>query len=95
MMTKVNIVNADANRIKNLQYNGEPIDLDQEFLVVTNNYRANGTFPGVKNSMQTEMYPDENRQAIIDYIRDLGSIDPTADGNWKFSPVSSKGQCNF
>ena len=34
-----------ANRIKNLKYNGEPIDLNQEFLVATNNYRANGTFP--------------------------------------------------
>ncbi|MGD6968778.1 bifunctional 2',3'-cyclic-nucleotide 2'-phosphodiesterase/3'-nucleotidase [Rossellomorea vietnamensis] len=90
-----NLVNGDANRIKNLQYDGKPVNLDQEFLVVTNNYRANGTFPGVKNSTQTEMYPDENRQAIIDYIRDLGSIDPTADGNWKFAPVSSRVNVTF
>jgi 2',3'-cyclic-nucleotide 2'-phosphodiesterase / 3'-nucleotidase / 5'-nucleotidase len=89
------LVNADANRIKNLEYNGEPIDLNQEFLVVTNNYRASGTFPGVKNSTQTEIYPDENRQAIIDYIRDLGSIDPTADGNWTFAPVSGKVNVTF
>lgn len=44
------LVHADANRIKNLQYNGAPIDLDQEFIVVTNNYRASGTFPGVRNN---------------------------------------------
>ncbi|PLR96065.1 bifunctional 2',3'-cyclic-nucleotide 2'-phosphodiesterase/3'-nucleotidase [Bacillus sp. T33-2] len=82
-----NVVNANANRIKNLQYNGKPIDLNQEFLVVTNNYRASGTFPGVKNKTAVEMYPDENRQAIIDYIREVGTIDPSADGNWKFAPV--------
>jgi 2',3'-cyclic-nucleotide 2'-phosphodiesterase len=90
-----NVVNETANRIKNLQYYGQPIDLDQEFLVVTNNYRASGTFPGVKNSTQTEIYPDENRQAIIDYIRELGSIDPTADGNWNFAPVSTKVNVTF
>ncbi|RIW35737.1 bifunctional 2',3'-cyclic-nucleotide 2'-phosphodiesterase/3'-nucleotidase [Bacillus salacetis] len=89
------IVNETANRIKNLEYNGEPIDLEQEFLVVTNNYRASGTFPGVKNSTQTEIYPDENRQAVIDYIRELGSIDPTADGNWTFAPVNSEVNVTF
>ena len=47
-----NLVNAYANRIKNLQYNGQPIDLDQEFIVATNNYRANGNFPGVRNKQQ-------------------------------------------
>ncbi|TDL30979.1 bifunctional 2',3'-cyclic-nucleotide 2'-phosphodiesterase/3'-nucleotidase [Jeotgalibacillus sp. S-D1] len=81
--------NADGNRIKNLEYQDEPIDLNQEFIVVTNNYRASGTFPGVKNNTAVELYPDENRQAIIDYIRDLGTIDPSADGNWRFASVSN------
>ena len=83
-----NIINADANRIKNLEYNGEAINLDQEFLVVTNNYRASGNFPGVRNKSAVEMYPDENRQAIIDYIREVGTIDPSADNNWSFAGVN-------
>jgi 2',3'-cyclic-nucleotide 2'-phosphodiesterase (5'-nucleotidase family) len=85
-----NVIHPKANRIKNLKYNGEPIDLNQPFIVVTNNYHANGTFPGVRNSTEVTMYPDENRQAIIDFIREKGTIDPTADGNWKFaSPTES------
>lgn len=89
------LLNPEANRIKNLQYNGKPIDLEQEFLVATNNYRANGSFPGVRNKTAIEMYPDENRQAIIDYISELSTIDPSADGNWNFSAVSKEVNVTF
>ncbi len=92
---KGNKVNENANRIKNLQYNGQPIDLNQEFLVVTNNYRATGTFPGVVNQTAVEMYPDENRQAVIDYIREVGTIDPSADNNWSFAGVSKPVNVTF
>ena len=85
-----NLVHAEANRIKNLQYNGQPIDLEQEFLVATNNYRASGNFPGVRNQTAVEMYPDENRQAIIDYIQEQQTIDPSADENWTFAPVANE-----
>lgn len=84
------LVNEKAQRIVNLQYNGKSIDLTQEFIVATNNYRASGTFPGVRNASATEIYPDENRQAIIDYILAEKTIDPSADGNWKFAPISAK-----
>lgn len=85
-------INANASRIKNLMYDGKAIDPKQQFIVATNNYRANGTFPGVRNATAIEMYPDENRQAIIDYILIEKTIDPSADGNWKFTslPTSAK-----
>ena len=85
-------INANASRIKNLKYDGKAIDPKQEFIVATNNYRANGAFPGVRNATAIEVYPDENRQAIIDYILIEKTIDPSADGNWKFSalPTGSK-----
>ncbi|KMJ57664.1 hypothetical protein AB685_15330 [Bacillus sp. LL01] len=89
------IVNEGANRIKKLEYNGEPIDLEQEFIVVTNNYRASGNFPGVRNNTDVEMYPDENRQAIIDYILEQGEIDPSADGNWTFAPINNSVNMTF
>ncbi|MER2106954.1 MAG: bifunctional 2',3'-cyclic-nucleotide 2'-phosphodiesterase/3'-nucleotidase [Solibacillus sp.] len=84
-----NVMNANATRIVNLQYDGKPIDLTQEFIVATNNYRANGSFPGVRNATAVEIYPDENRQAIIDYILAEKTIDPSADGNWTFAPISA------
>ena len=85
--TNGNTVNENAERIKNLSYDGQPIDEEQVFIVATNNYRASGNFPGVRNAIATELYQDENRQAIIDYILDLKTIDPSADGNWVLSPL--------
>lgn len=90
-----NLKNESASRVKNLQYNGKLIDLKQEFIVATNNYRANGTFPGVRNATAIEIYPDENRQAVIDYILAEKTIDPSADGNWKFAKLPASAQVVF
>ena len=61
--------------------------------MATNNYRASGKFPGVKNSEIIVKSPDENRNVIIDYIMEKKTIDPEADGNWSFTPV--KGNTNI
>ncbi|UTE77362.1 bifunctional 2',3'-cyclic-nucleotide 2'-phosphodiesterase/3'-nucleotidase [Rossellomorea sp. KS-H15a] len=86
------LVNESSSRIKNLMFDGKPIDPDQSFIVATNNYRASGKFPGVKNSEIIIKSPDENRNVIIDYIMEKKTIDPKADGNWAFAPV--KGNTN-
>nr|WP_316570623.1 bifunctional 2',3'-cyclic-nucleotide 2'-phosphodiesterase/3'-nucleotidase [Neobacillus sp. YIM B06451] len=90
-----NVLNASSNRIKNLKYNGQPINPAQQFIVVTNNYRASGTFPGVRSKSEVNLYPDENRQAIIDYIREIGTINPSADQNWNFAAISKNVNVTF
>jgi 2',3'-cyclic-nucleotide 2'-phosphodiesterase / 3'-nucleotidase len=82
------LVNKDSSRIKNLMFNGKPIDPNQQFIVATNNYRASGKFPGVKESEIIIKSPDENRNVIIDYIMEKKTIDPKADGNWSFAPIT-------
>ncbi|MCA1032572.1 bifunctional 2',3'-cyclic-nucleotide 2'-phosphodiesterase/3'-nucleotidase [Bacillus timonensis] len=80
---------SDSERIINLQYNGEPIDLEQEFIVATNNYRA--TFTPIANPGGDKIIiesPDENRQVLVNYIRDNGTINPSADRNWSFAPIN-------
>ena len=78
-----------ARRIVNLRYAGRPLDDAATFLVVTNSYRANGGggFPGLDGKNIVMDAPDENREALIRYLREAGEIDPSADGNWRILPV--------
>ena len=84
------VLNADANRIQNLQFDGKPIDPAQKFLVVTNNYRAGGggNFPEIAADKVVYQAPDTNRDVIVRYVHEQGTINPTADGNWTFKPLA-------
>ncbi|WP_244668383.1 bifunctional 2',3'-cyclic-nucleotide 2'-phosphodiesterase/3'-nucleotidase [Bacillus sp. NTK074B] len=83
------LTNEGSHRIKNLKFNGQQIDPDQKFIVATNNYRASGGghFPGIDGSNIIIQAPDENRNVVINYIMEKGSINPEADGNWNFAPI--------
>jgi len=92
-----NLVNNHSSRVMNLTYNGQPLDLNQEFIVVTNNYRAGGggNFPGVKGSELVVDSADENRQILMDYISEMKSITPTADSNWSIAPINGDVNVTF
>ncbi|WP_052356717.1 bifunctional 2',3'-cyclic-nucleotide 2'-phosphodiesterase/3'-nucleotidase [[Clostridium] dakarense] len=91
-----NTINANSQRIVNLTYNGKPINLEQDFLIATNNYRAGGNgFPW--NGKQEIVYSGtyENRQAVADYIETAGKLEPTVDNNWKFKSVDTDAKVIF
>ena len=83
------LVAPDAHRIIDLRYNGQPIDDAAFFAVVTNNYRASGggAFPGLDGNSVILNAPDENREALLQYLQATGRVEAAADGNWRIQPV--------
>ena len=87
--TAGDLVNAGAHRIKNLSYQGKPIDPAAQFIVATNNYRASGggKFPALTGKNIVLQAPDETRQALIGFFQEQKTVNPAADGNWKLTPI--------
>jgi len=83
------LVDAGANRITDLAFNGKPVVPEQEFVVVTNNYRASGggNFPGNDGTTIVLDAPDATRDVIIKFFQQTGTLDPKSDGNWSLKPV--------
>ncbi|MFT3810409.1 MAG: bifunctional 2',3'-cyclic-nucleotide 2'-phosphodiesterase/3'-nucleotidase [Micropepsaceae bacterium] len=79
----------DARRIGDVLYKGQPLDDNQDYLIVTNNYRANGggEFPRMDGSATVLEAPDTNRDVLIDYIRATKELTPDNTPVWSFKPV--------
>ncbi|MEL6519632.1 MAG: bifunctional 2',3'-cyclic-nucleotide 2'-phosphodiesterase/3'-nucleotidase [Pseudomonadota bacterium] len=85
------LIHPRARRIVDLRYEGAPIANDQTFIVATNSYRANGggQFAGTGKDHIILQAPDTNRDVLVRYITDQGTVHPVAEGTWAFLPLSN------
>jgi 2',3'-cyclic-nucleotide 2'-phosphodiesterase/3'-nucleotidase len=85
------LVAPGARRIHGLTFKGAPVDPNQPFLVVTNNYRASGGggFPGCDGTSVLIEAPDANRDVLLKFVESKIEIAPKANGAWRFAPWPS------
>lgn len=88
------LIHPQASRIKNLTWQGKPVDADATFLIATNNYRAwGGKFAGTGEKYIAFASPDENRAIVSAWIsaqtQAQGEVHPQADNNWQLAPIKS------
>jgi 2',3'-cyclic-nucleotide 2'-phosphodiesterase / 3'-nucleotidase len=89
-----------GQRIVDLRYNGQPIDLQQMFVLATNNYRASGggDFPGTGGENVIINAPDTNRRVLIDWVRQrrhLTRDEDDSDRPWRFATLETAGPVVF
>lgn len=85
---EIDITKPVGERIVNLTHAGRPIAPETQFVVATNNYRADGGggFPGTgKSAVVAYDKLEESRQLIIEYVETMGTVAPKADGNWRLA----------
>jgi 2',3'-cyclic-nucleotide 2'-phosphodiesterase/3'-nucleotidase len=89
------LIHPQASRIRDLTWQGKPVDPQATFLIATNNYRAwGGKFAGTGEKYIAFSSPDENRSIVAAWINTQtqteGEIHPEADNNWRLAPIHSE-----
>ena len=83
------IIAEQTHRIVDLRYQGQPVDPQREFLVVTNNYRAGGggRFPAIDGNTVVLNDATANRDVIVAFIRKSGRLSVSAQSPWRFKKL--------
>lgn len=78
-----------SRRVVDLNYRGQPVDLNTEFIVATNNYRTGGgeMFPMITPDIVVLEAPDAHREVLVRHIASHGTLAPKAQINWRFAPM--------
>jgi 2',3'-cyclic-nucleotide 2'-phosphodiesterase/3'-nucleotidase len=86
---EIDIAQPAGSRIKNLTFDGAPLDDTQQFVLAVNNYRANGggAFPHVASAKEVWSESTEIRTRIAEWVTAKGELDPKdfASEDWKLT----------
>ncbi|MGW5659068.1 bifunctional metallophosphatase/5'-nucleotidase [Streptomyces sp. NPDC003758] len=85
----IDIAQPAGSRIRNLSFDGTPLDDGQQFVLAVNNYRANGggAFPYVASARELWSESTEIRSRIAEWVTAKGVLDPKdfASVDWRLT----------
>jgi 2',3'-cyclic-nucleotide 2'-phosphodiesterase/3'-nucleotidase len=81
----INVSKHFGERIIKLEYKGKPMDMNKDYDVVMNNYRAGGggEYLMFQNKPVIKDVPTDVSELIANYILERGTIEATVNNNWK------------
>ncbi|WP_379971254.1 bifunctional metallophosphatase/5'-nucleotidase [Ectobacillus sp. sgz5001026] len=81
----LNITKPVGDRVQQLEYEGKPLNLEEEFDVVMNNYRAGGggNYTMYQNKPIIKDIPMDMAELITNYILERKTVQATVNHNWK------------
>ncbi len=82
-------VSTGIGRIRDLAWEGTPVSDDMEFIIATNDFRANGGghFPGTGPGAVVYQAPITTRDILMNHIREIRMVAPRLPRSWRFAPL--------
>ena len=80
-----------GERVVYARYDGEEIDEDHEFIVITNNHRADGGFPHMDGASTVFSSGERNLDILIEYVEAHSPVEPAPSNNWSLKPLETAG----
>ncbi|MFT8719616.1 bifunctional 2',3'-cyclic-nucleotide 2'-phosphodiesterase/3'-nucleotidase [Acetobacter sp.] len=86
------LISPEAHRIRDLRLDGVLVKPGQDFVIVTNNYRAfgGGHFPGTGADHVLLTTRKQNREILFDYVKEHGTISPVVSEGWRFAQAAAE-----
>ncbi len=80
------LIAPQARRVVGLRFGGAPIDLAQQFVIATNNYRASGggSFPGIGPDRVVLDGGEPSREVLRQFVARQGTVHARHGGRWRF-----------
>jgi 2',3'-cyclic-nucleotide 2'-phosphodiesterase/3'-nucleotidase len=91
------LADAQARRVVDLRFQGQPVTDTMEFIVATNNYRASGggNFPGMDGKNVVYEAGETNQEIIKDWLIEQRTVDAAVTPIWSFEPIAAPVQVVF
>ncbi len=87
---QIDLTRPVGDRIINLNFQGQPIDLTRKFRVaVTSDRRLGKDGYAMYKGLPTVGQTKDMRELVVDYVKATGAISGQADGNWKIVPAEA------
>jgi len=79
-----------GRRLARLEYQGQAVRDEQEFVVATNSYRAEGggRFAALEGAQHLADGPLDSREVLLRHLQRLGRVKLEADQNWRLLPLA-------